>query len=322
MRNSVRALAALVATIVAFAQAAGAAEYPSRPVQMVVGFAAGGGTDIAARILGEWLSRALGQRFVIENRVGMGGNLAAQAVTNARPDGYTLLFVAPNNAIAVSLYRRLPFDFLRDTVPIAGVMRLTNLMVVPASLPVQTVQEFIEYAKVNHGKLLMASTGVGTSVHLSGELFKAMTGIEMVHVPYRGGSAVYPDLLTGKVHVLFGNLTGWIESVQAGRLRALGVTAAKRWPALPDIPAIAETVPGYEADAWYGVVAPKGTPPEIVATLSRAINAGLADHTLLARFAEIGGVPMPMNPSEFGRLIAGETEKWRKVVEFAGISVD
>jgi len=322
MRNSVRALAALVATIVAFAQAAGAAEYPSRPVQMVVGFAAGGGTDIAARILGEWLSRSLGQRFVIENRVGMGGNLAAQAVTNARPDGYTLLFVAPNNAIAVSLYRRLPFDFLRDTVPIAGVMRLTNLMVVPASLPVQTVQEFIEYAKVNHGKLLMASTGVGTSVHLSGELFKAMTGIEMVHVPYRGGSAVYPDLLTGKVHVLFGNLTGWIESVQAGRLRALGVTAAKRWPALPDIPAIAETVPGYEADAWYGVVAPKGTPPEIVATLSRAINAGLADHTLLARFAEIGGVPMPMNPSEFGRLIAGETEKWRKVVEFAGISVD
>src|SRR5438105_373615 len=299
MRNSVRALASLAATIMAFAQAAGAAEYPSRPVQMVVGFAAGGGTDIAARILGEWLSRSLGQRFVIENRVGMGGNLAAQAVTNARPDGYTLLFVAPNNAIAVSLYRRLPFDFLRDTVPIAGVMRLTNLMVVPASLPVQTVQEFIEYAKVNHGKLLMASTGVGTSVHLSGELFKAMTGIEMVHVPYRGGSAVYPDLLTGKVHVLFGNLTGWIESVQAGRLRALGVTAAKRWPALPDIPAIAETVPGYEADAWYGVVAPKGTPPEIVATLSRAINAGLADHTLLARFAEIGGGPMPMNPNQF-----------------------
>ncbi len=322
MLKFVRALAALAGAVVVFAQSTGAAEYPSRPVQMAVGFGAGGGTDIVARMLGEWLSQTLGQRFVIENRAGMGGNLAAQAVINSPPDGYTLLFMGPNNAISASLYKRLPFDFLRDTVPVAGVMRLTNLMVVPPSLPVQTVQEFIDYAKTRPGKLSMASTGHGTSVHLSGELFKAMTKIEMVHVPYRGATTAYPDLMTGIVHVLFGNLTGSIEFVQAGRLRALGVTATKRWKGLPDIPTIAETVPGYEADAWYGVVAPKGVPPDIVAILNKAINAALADPKLIARFAEAGGLPMPMRSSDFGKLIADETDKWRKVVEFAGVSVE
>jgi tripartite-type tricarboxylate transporter receptor subunit TctC len=322
MLKFVRALAAFVGTFVTLAQSAGAAEYPSRPIQVFVGLSAGGGTDTVARVLCEWLSRSLGQRFVIENRTGMGGNLAAQAVINAPPDGYTLLFVGPNNVIATSLYKKLPFDFLRDTTPVAGVMRLTNLMVVPLSLPVQTVQDFIDYAKANPNKLSMASTGYGTSVHLSGELFKAMTKTEMVHVPYRGGSAVYPDLMTAKVHVLFGNLTGSIELVHTGRLRALAVTAAKRWEGLSDIPTIAETVPGYEADAWYGIVARKGTPPDIVATLNKAVGAALADPKLIERFAEIGGLPIPMSSGEFGKLIAAETGKWRGVVEFAGVSLE
>jgi tripartite-type tricarboxylate transporter receptor subunit TctC len=322
MVRSVRVFAAVAGSFVAFLQPTVAAEYPSRPVQMVVGFTAGGGVDIVARMLCDRLSQNLGQRCVIENRAGMGGNLAAQSVINSRPDGYTLLFAAPNNAIAASLYKRLPYDFLRDTVPVAGVMRLTNLMVVPPSLPVRSVQDFIDYAEANRGKLSMASSGHGTSVHLSGELFKAMTKIEMVHVPYRGGSAAYADLITGKVHVLFGNLTGSIEFVRAGQLRALGVTAAKRWAALPDIPTIAETVPDYEADAWYGVVAPKGTPSEIVDLLNKAISAVLAEKQMHARFTEAGGVPMPMTPAAFGKLVADETEKWRKVVEFAGVSVE
>jgi tripartite-type tricarboxylate transporter receptor subunit TctC len=211
---------------------------------------------------------------------------------------------------------------MRDTVPVAGVMRLTNLMVVPPSLPVKTVQEFIDYAKTYPGKLSMASSGNGTTVHLSGELFKAMTKIQMVHIPYRGSSAAYPDLMTGKVHVLFDNLSGSIQFVRSGQLRALGVTAGKRWGALPDLPTIAETVPGYEASVWYGIVAPKGTPPNVVATLNKAVNAALTDPKLLARFTEAGGLPMPMSPGELGGLIADETDKWRKVVEFAGVSVD
>jgi tripartite-type tricarboxylate transporter receptor subunit TctC len=299
-----------------------AADYPSRPVQIVVGLAAGGATDAAARMLGDWLSQSLGQRVVVENRPGMGGNLGAQSVINARPDGHTLLFAGPNNTIAASLYKRLPFDFLRDTEPVAGLMRLTNLMVVPPSLPVSTVQQFIDYARANPGKLSMASTGVGTSTHLSGELFKAMTKVDMVHVPYRGSSPAYPDLLTGKVHVLFGNLTGSIELVQSKRLRGLGVTSAKRWDSLPDMPTIAETVPGYEADVWYGLVAPKGTPKDVVAILNKAINAGLADPAMRARFEQVGGVPMPMSAGDFGTMLNAETEKWRKVVAFAGVSVD
>src|SRR5712671_2673256 len=307
----IRALGALLGTLIVHAQCAGAAEYPNRPVQMVVGFGAGGGTDIVARMLCEWLSQKLGQRFVLENRPGAGGNIATQAVINSPPDGYTLLFAGSSNAIATSLYKRLPFDFLRDTVPVAGVMRLANLMVVPPSLPARTVQEFIGYANAIPGKLSMASTGHGTSVHLSGELFKVMTKVDMVHVPYRGAATAYPDLITGKVHVLFGNLTGSIEYVREGRLRALGVTAAKRWDGLPSVATIAETVPGYEADVWYGVVAPKGTPQDIIAVVNRAINDALADPQLRGRFVEAGGLPMPMSPSAFAKLLVDDTNKWR-----------
>jgi tripartite-type tricarboxylate transporter receptor subunit TctC len=296
--------------------------YPTRPVHWLIGFAAGGPVDIVARIMGQWLSEYFGQQFVIENRTGSGGNIAAAAAINAPADGYTLLFVAPNNAISASLYKKLTFDFLRDTAPVAGIMRLTNLMVVPTTLPATTVQEFIDYAKANPGKLSFASSGNGTSVHMSAELFKAMTKIDMVHVPYRGSAIAYPDLISGKVHVIFDNLPGALEQVRSGRLRALGVTALERWPAVPDIPAVAETLPGFESVGFYGVAAPKGTPPEVIAALNKAFNAALADPKLLARLAEIGGVPMPMAPQEFHRLVADETEKWRKVVEFAGVSVD
>ncbi|MGP0092588.1 MAG: Bug family tripartite tricarboxylate transporter substrate binding protein [Xanthobacteraceae bacterium] len=299
-----------------------AENYPTRPVHWLIGFAAGGPVDIVARIVGQWLSGYFGQQFVIENRAGSGGNIAAAAMINSQPDGYTLLFVAPNNAISASLYKRLPFDYLRDTVPVAGIMRLTNLMVVPTTLPVTTVQEFIDYAKANPGKLSFASSGNGTSVHMSAELFKAMTKIDMVHVPYRGSAIAYPDLISGKVQVIFDNLPGALEQVRSGRLRALGVTARERWPAVPDIPTIAETVPGFESVGFYGVAAPKGTPPEIVAALNKAFNAALADPKLVARLAEVGGLPMPMTPEEFHKLVADETEKWRKVVEFAGVSVD
>ena len=238
------------------------------------------------------------------------------------PDGYTLLFDAPNNAISASLYKKLPFDFIRDTVPVAGIMRLTNVMVIPPSRPFKTVADFIAYGKANPGKLSFASSGNGTSVHLSGEMFKAMAGIDMVHVPYRGSAGAIPDLMTAKVHVLFDNLPGSIEFIRSGQLRALGVTVAKRWPALPDLPTIAETLPGYEASVWYGISAPKGTPVDIVAVLNKSITAGLADPKVKAKLAELGGIPMPMSPTEFGRLVADETEKWAKVVKLANISVE
>ncbi|MFZ0840188.1 MAG: tripartite tricarboxylate transporter substrate binding protein [Xanthobacteraceae bacterium] len=302
--------------------AAGADKYPSRPVHFIVGFTAGGPTDIVARIVGEWLSDYLGQQFVVENRAGSGGMIAANAVVNAPPDGYTILFVAPNNAIGASLYKNLPFNFLRDTVPVAGIMRLANIMVVPPSLPVHSVAEFIAYAKAHPGELSFASSGNGTSVHMSGELFKAMTGINIVHVPYRGSSAAFPDLMTGKVHVMFDNLPGSIEFVRSGQLRALGVTTAKRSDVLPDVPAIGEIVPGYEASVWYGIAAPRATPPDAIDTLNKAMAVALADPKMKARLAELGGIPMPMSPDEFGKLVADETEKWAKVVKFAGISVE
>jgi tripartite-type tricarboxylate transporter receptor subunit TctC len=296
--------------------------YPTRPVHLIVGLAAGGGTDLVARIMAERLSRHFGQQFVVENRTGMAGNLATQFVLSSPPDGHTLLFMGAASTISAAIYKTLPFDFLRDSVPVGGVMRFPNLMVVPPSLPVQTVQDFIDYAKANPGKLSMASSGVGASPHLSGELFKFMTGIEMVHVPYRGSAAVYPDLMAGNVHVLFDNLAGSIGLARSGKLRALGVTTAKRWDQLPDIPAIAETVPGYEVNVWYGIVAPKGTPPAVVAALSTAIDAALADPKIVTRFAEAGGLPMPMSPDELGKFMAQDTEKWRKVAAFAGISAE
>jgi tripartite-type tricarboxylate transporter receptor subunit TctC len=310
------------ASAAAWPLAASAESYPARPVHWLIGFTAGGPVDIVARIMGQWLSDYYGQNFVIENRTGSGGNIAAAAAIGAPPDGYTLLFVAPNNAISTSLYKKLPFNFLRDTVPVAGIMRLTNLMVVTNALPVKTVQEFIDYAKANPGKLSYASSGNGTSVHMSAELFKAMTKIDMVHVPYRGSSVALPDLISGKVQVMFDNLPLALEQVRAGRLRALGVSTKDRWPPVPDIPAIAETVPGFESLGFYGISAPKDTPPEIVASLNAAVGKALADPKLVARLAEVGGMPMPMTPTEFAKLVTDETEKWRKVVEFSGASVE
>src|SRR4030081_844499 len=299
-----------------------AADYPSRPVRWLTGFPAGGPVDTVARIMSQWLAERFGQQFVVENRAGSGGNIAADAAISSPPDGYTLLFVAPNNAISTSLYKKLPYDFIRDTVPVARIMQLTNMMVVPMSLPVKTVQEFIDYCKANPGKVSYASSGNGTSVHMSAELFKALTKVEMTHVPYRGSSAAMPDLISNKVQVLFDNLPSALEQVRGGTLRALGVTSPKRWLGVPDIPAVAETVPGFESVGFYGISAPKGPPREIVDILNKAIGEALKDPKLVARLGEVGGIPKPMTPAEFGKLVADETDKWRKVVEVAGGSVD
>jgi len=321
-RRSFLQLTAISTLATGFAgKSALAQTWPSRPVTFVVGFAAGGPNDIVARIMGAWLAEYLGVPFVIEDRTGAGGMLAAQTVINSPPDGYTIMFVAPNNAIGATLYKNLPFVYLRDTTPIAGMLRLTNVMVVPPSLPVKSVAEFIEYAKANPGKINYASSGNGTSVHMSAELFKMMTKLDMVHVPYRGSSAAYPDLMAGKVHVLFDNLPGAIAFVKTGKLRALGVTTATRSDALPDVPAIGEIVKGYEASVWYGIAGPKGIPPKVVETLNKAVAAALADPKMKARFAELGGTPMPMSPAEFGKLVADETDKWAVVVKSAGLSV-
>ena len=301
---------------------AAAADYPTRPVKWLIGFTAGGPVDTVARIMAQWLSDHFGQQFVVENRAGSGGNIAAAAAINSAPDGYTLLFVAPNNAISTSLYKKLPFDFIRDTAPVASIMQLTNMMVVPNALPVKTVQEFIDYCKANPGKVSFASSGNGTSVHMSAELFKALTKVEMLHVPYRGSSAAMPDLIANNVQVLFDNLPSALEQVRGGNLRALGVTSPQRWPSVPEIPTVAETVPGFESVGFYGISAPKGTPPEIIEILNKAVGVALKDPKLVARLADVGGIPKPMTPAEFGKLVSDETEKWRKVVEFAGVSVD
>ena len=297
-------------------------KYPSRPIHWVVGFAAGGPNDTTARVFGEWMGNHLGQQFVVEDRTGQGGMIAANYVLHSQPDGYTVMFVAPNNAIGTTLYKHLPFDMLKESTPVAGLMRLANVMVVPPSLPVHSVAEFIAYAKAHPGELSFASSGNGTSVHMSGELFKAMTGIEMVHVPYRGSAAVYPDLLSGKVHVLFDNIPGVLGFVREGKLRALGITTAERSKALPDVPPIADTVPGYEASVWYGIAGPKGMPQEAVEALNKAVNAALADPKMQERVAQLGGTPMPMSPAEFGKLLTDETAKWAKIVKFANISVE
>src|ERR1700759_918937 len=288
------------------------ADYPNRPVRWLIGFTAGGPVDTVARIMSQWLSERLGQQFVVENRAGSGGNIAAAAAINSAPDGYTLLFVAPNNAISTSLYKKLPYDFIRDTVPVASIMRLTNMMVVPKDLPVKTVQEFIDYCKANPGKGSYASSGYGTSVHMSAELFKAMTKVDINHVPYRGSAIAYPDLISNKVQTIFDNLPGALEQVRGGTLRALGVTSPERWPSVPDVPAIAGTGPGFSAVGFYGISAPKGTPPEIIDALNKAVNEALKDPKLVARLSEAGGLPMPMTPAEFGKLVSDETEKGRK----------
>ena len=305
-----------------FSHAAGAEEYPARPVRMLVGLAAGGAADVTSRLIGKWMSEHLGQSFFVENRTGAGGNIAAEEAIRATPDGYTLLYCASGSAINASIYHDLTFNFIRDTAPVAGIMLLTNIMVVPPSLPVKTVADFIALAKAKPGELSFASSGNGTSVHLSGELFKLTAGLDIIHVPYRGAAPAYPDLMTGKVHVLFDNLPGSIEFVRSGQLKALGVTVTKRWPGLADIPAMAETVPGYEAAPWYGISAPKGTPAEIIAILNKSMAAGLANPKMRAKLADLGGIPMPMSPAEFGKFVADDTGKWAKVVKAANLSVE
>jgi tripartite-type tricarboxylate transporter receptor subunit TctC len=301
---------------------AAALDYPTRPVRWIVGYPAGGSTDIVARLVGQYLSEKLGQQFIIENKPGAGNNIATEAVINAPPDGYTLLFVNPANGINASLYKKLSFNFVRDIAPVAGITRVPNVMEVNPNVPAKTVAEFIAYAKANPNKVNMASSGNGTSVHLSGELFMAMTGVKLTHVPYRGSAPALTDMIAGQVQVLFDNLPSSIQHVTGGKLRALAVTTDKRSDALPDVPTVAETVPGYEASAWFGMGAPKGTPPEVIAVLNKTINEALADPNIKARLAEMGGMHMGGTPAEFGKIIADETEKWRKVVEFAGASVD
>jgi tripartite-type tricarboxylate transporter receptor subunit TctC len=297
-------------------------KYPNRPVRFVVSFAAGGSNDIIGRLMCDFLSQHLGQQFIVENRTGASGNVGAQSVVNAPPDGYTIMLVTPANAISASIYKKLPFDFLRDTTPIAGIMLLTNIMVVTPTLPAKTVAEFIAYGKANPGKLNMASPGAGTSPHMSGELFKMLTGIEMQHVPYRGGGPAYPDLMTGKVDVMFDNLPGSVELVKSGKLRALGVTTTARSFVFPDVPSIGEIIPGYEANVFYGVGAPRGTPPDVVDILSKAVNAALADPKIRSRIEGFGGTPMPMSPAQFGKLVADETDKWAQVVKTVGLSIE
>src|ERR1700726_1974142 len=299
-----------------------AADYPNRPVRWIIGFPPGGSVDTVARIMSQALSERLGQQFVVENHAGSGGNIATEAGVHATPDGYTLMFSGANNAISASLYKKLPFDFIRDTVPVALFTQVPNLLVVSNAMPVKTVQELIDYCRANPGKISYASSGYGTSVHMSAELFKALTKCDMVHVPYRGSAVAYPDIISNKVQLIFDNLPSALAQARGGNVRALGVTSPQRWPGLSDIPAIAETVPGFESTLFYAMSAPKGTPPEIVDILNEAVNEGLKDPKLVARFAELGGSPKPMTPAEFGRLIADETEKWRKVVESAGVSVD
>jgi tripartite-type tricarboxylate transporter receptor subunit TctC len=308
--------------ICSFGAAPASAAYPDRPVHWLIGFAPGGPVDAVARVMAQWLSDRFGQQFVVENRTGSGGNIAAAAAINSPPDGYTILFVAPNNAISTSLYKKLPFDFIRDTTPVASIMQLTNMLVVSNAMPVKTVQELVDYCKANPGKIAFASSGNGTSVHMSAELFKAMTKCDMVHVPYRGSALAFPDIISNKVQLIFDNLPSALEQARGGTVRALGVTSPQRWPGVPDVPAIAETVPGFESVGFYGISAPKGTPPEIVDALNKAVGEALKDPKLVARLAEMGGIPKPMTQVEFGKLIADETEKWRKVVEFAGVSVD
>src|SRR5215510_8736593 len=318
-RRHVLRLAAAAAALPALAPTAWAQAYPARPVRIIVGLAAGGGTDIVARLIGQWLAERLGQPFVIENRPGSNGNIATEAVVNAAPDGHTLLAVSPGAAINTTLYERLNFEFLRDIAPVAGIMRVANVMGVSLSLPVSTVPEFIAYAKANPDRINMGSAGTGSSNHLSGELFKLLTGVKMVHVPYRGAAPALTDLIGGQVQVLFPAVTSSIDHIKTGKMRALAVTTAERSEALPDLPPLGEFVPGYEASNWWGIGAPKKTPTAIVDKLNQEINAALVDPKIKTRLADLGGMALTGSPTDFARLIAEETDKWAKVIRFAGI---
>ena len=313
------ALAALCLAPLAGAQAA---DYPTRPVHIIVGYPPGGSTDIVARLIGNWLSQRLGQQFIVENRAGAGNNIGTEQVTKAAPDGYTMLLVNPANAINTSLYKKLNFNFLRDIDPVASVIQVPNVMEVNPSVPAKTVPEFIAYVKANPDKVNIASSGNGTSIHLSGELFKMMTGIKMTHVPYKGSAPMLTDLLAGQVQVTFDNLPSSIGHIKAGKLRALAVTTAKRSPELPDVPTVAESVPGYEASAFFGFGVPHGTPKEIVDKLNAEINAALKDPGMLKKLGDLGGIPVSGTPADFGKFLTAETAKWEKVVHAANLSIE
>jgi tripartite-type tricarboxylate transporter receptor subunit TctC len=315
-------LAVGAAALPAVSRFAWAQAYPTRPVRLVVGFPPGGPTDIVARLMGQWLLERLGQPLVIENRPGAGGNIATQAVINAPADGYTLLMASHANAINATLYSNLGFNFIRDVTPVAGLVQVPNVLEVNPAVPANTVAELIAYAKSNPGKLSYASAGNGTSAHLAAELFKTMTGVELLHVPYRGSGPALVDMLSGQVQVMFDAIPSSIEHIKAGKLRALAVTTARRSDALPDVPVIADTVPGYDTSGWFGVGAPAGTPVEIVEKLNKEINAGLADPKMKARFAELGASTMITTPADFVTYVAAETDKWAKAVKFSGAKAD
>ena len=325
MNHSRRRILQVAASIVVaplVPRTARAQAYPMRPVRIIVGAAPGGAFDILARLTGQWLSERLAQPFVIENRPGAGSNIAAEAVVKAPADGYTLLLVSSVNAINATLYDKLNFNFIRDIAPVASLLRQPQIMLVNPSFPAKTVPEFIAYAKANPGKISMASAGNGTGPHLGGELFKMMAGIDMVHVPYRGGAPALTDLIGGQVQVMFIGPIEVVEHIRAGRLRALAVTAARRLDVLPDLPTVGDFVPGYETSNWFGIGAPRNTPAEIVERINKEVNAGLANSKLKDRIFDLGGSPLVLSPAEFGNLIADETEKWAKVVNFSGAKLD
>ena len=314
--------AAGAAALPAVSKIARAQTYPARSLRMIIGYPPGGSADITARLTAQWLSERLGQPVVVESRPGAATNLATEAVVRAPPDGYTLLLVAPANAINATLYEKLSFDFLHDIEPVAGIIRFPNVVVVNPSLPIKSIPELIAYAKANPGKLNMASSGNGSTIHMSGELFKMLTGINMVHVPYRGGAPALTDLMGGQVHVMFDNIPTSAELVRTGKLRGLAVTSTERSEVLPDLPTVADFLPGYEASAWYGLGMPKNTPAEMIDKVNKAMNAILADHTAQARFKELGASLLPGSAADWGKLLANETEKWGKVVKFSGAKPD
>jgi tripartite-type tricarboxylate transporter receptor subunit TctC len=320
-RQFLQAIAGGAAFAVA-SRTAWAQTYPTRPVRIIVGYPAGGGADINARLMGQWLSERLGQAFVIENRLGAGGTIAVDLVVRSPPDGYTLLLTGSPDAYNESLYNNVKFNYIRDIAPVAGITRVPGVMVVHPSFPAKTVPEFIAYTKANPGKINYASGGIGAPQHLCGELFKMMASVDMVHVPYRGGAPAVADLLGAQVQVMFDVMTESIEYIRAGKLRALAVTTAARSEALPDVPTVSDFLPGFEATTWFGVGVPKNTPVEIVEKLNREINAGLADPKLRARLADLGGTMLPGSTADFGKFIADETEKWAKVVRAAGIKAE
>ena len=315
-------LAAGAAALPAISRIAWAQAYPTRPVRGIVGFSAGGTTDILARLMAQWLSERVGQQFIIENRPGAGTNIALQAAVNSRPDGYTLVSVTSSNASNATLYESLPFNLQRDIIPVGALSKNALVLEVNPSISIKSVPEFIAHAKTNPGKITVASFGVGSTSHLAQELFKAMTGINVVHVPYRGDAPALTDAISGQVQATFSNVVASLEYVRTGKLRALGVTSATRWQTLPEVPTIGEFVPGYEVNLWNGVGAPRDTPKEIVEKLNGEIKAGLADPKIRARLAELGSVPMPLSPTEFGKLWADDTEKWGKVIRAANIKAE